>query len=77
MQLLVGLSRKRSFYKKYQDYCRDGDTHKEDIFRISQREDEPLEDYIDRFQFSLMISKQNRLTPKSLRLVFLRGVNEE
>lgn len=42
-----------------------------------QREDEPFEDYIDRFQFCLKKFKHNRLTPKSLKVVYLRGVNKE
>lgn len=32
---------KEKLLQKYQDYCRGGDTRKEDIFRMYQRGDEP------------------------------------
>lgn len=36
-----------------------------------------LEDYVERFQFYLKKSCQNRLSLESLKLSFLRGVNED
>ena len=39
---------KNIFFKKYQPYCRTRDS-KDDIFRMTQREDENLEVYFERF----------------------------
>lgn len=44
---------------------------------MSQKEDESLEDYVERFQFFLKKSHQNSLFDESLKLIFLRGVNED
>ena len=43
---------KKIFLKKYQAYCRDRDS-KEDIFRMSQQEDESLEKYLEIFLYNL------------------------
>jgi len=36
---------RQTFLKKYQDYCKARDI-REEIFKMSQREDEILEDYV-------------------------------
>lgn len=46
-------TKKIFFLEKYQDYCRGFDRRRDDIFRMTQKEDEPLEDYVERFQFCL------------------------
>lgn len=43
---------------------------------MSQKEDEPLEDYIERFQFVLKKNLHHKLSEESLKLVFLMGINE-
>ena len=40
---------KHVFLKRYQDYCRVN----EDIFGMTQTEEENLEDYVERFQYNL------------------------
>lgn len=65
------------FLDKYQDYYRGLDIRRDEIFRISLKKDELLEDYVERFQFSLKKNPQNKLSEESLKLVFLRGVNED
>lgn len=40
------------FLEKYKEYCKSG-SKVDDIFKIQQKEDESLEDYISRFLFSL------------------------
>jgi hypothetical protein len=47
---------KQAFLKKYQDYCKARDLH-EEIFKINQKEDESLEDYMEQFQYNLQRSK--------------------
>ena len=41
------------FLNKYKEYCRDHDLKGDDIFKMSQKEDETLEDYVVRFLFNL------------------------
>jgi hypothetical protein len=41
--------------EKYQDHCRVS----EDIFRMTQGEEESLEDYVERFQYNLQRSNKD------------------
>lgn len=68
---------KNIFLQKYQDYCRGQDTRKENIFRMSQGEDEPLEDHLEQFQFCLKKPRQNSINPQSLKIIFLRGITKD
>jgi len=43
---------KKIFLKKYQSYCRPREL-KEDVFRMTQQEDESLEEYLERFSYNL------------------------
>ena len=43
---------KTSFLQKYQEYCKSKDS-RHDIFKIQQLEDEILEDYLERFIYTL------------------------
>lgn len=54
------------FLKKYQAYCKPRDS-KEDIFRMSQKEDESLEEYLERFIYNLQKSKQHSLNPDTVQ----------
>ena len=51
---------KTSFLRKYQEYCKPKDSQ-HDIFKIQQLEDEILEDYFERFTYTLHKSKYNDL----------------
>lgn len=44
---------------------------------MTQKEDETLEDYLDRFLFNVKKSKHNTLSEESLKLIFLREINED
>lgn len=44
---------------------------------MTQKDDEPLEYYVERFQFSLNKNPWNKLSEESLKLLFLRGFNED
>ena len=67
---------KQRFLKKYQDYCKVRDI-REEIFRMTQKEEETLEDYVERFQYNLQRTKQNTLDPETLRIIFLRGIKDD
>jgi hypothetical protein len=57
----------QTFLKRYQDYCKAREL-REEIFKITQKEDETLKDYVERFQYNLQRSKQNKLNSKLFRL---------
>lgn len=40
---------KTLFLEKYQDYYKGPDRRRDEIFRMSQKEDEPLQDYVEIF----------------------------
>lgn len=53
------------FLSKYKEYCRGRDLKGDDIFKMSQREDETLEDYVSRFMFNLQCNTQHNLNEES------------
>jgi hypothetical protein len=67
---------KTKFLKKYQDYCRTKDS-RNDIFKMQQQDEESLEDFLERFTFTLQKSKYNDLQDEAVKTLFLKGVLEE
>ena len=68
---------KALFLDKYKKYCKASGSRGDDIFRISQKEEETLEDYVSRFLYTLQKNPQHTLSEDSQKLVFLRGVNDD
>ena len=66
---------RKTFLKKYQAYCTSKDS-KDDIFRMSQKEDESLEEYLERFLYNMQKSKQSSLTSNITRTIFLKGIRD-
>lgn len=64
---------KNIFLKKYQDYCKSN----EDIFGMTQREDESLEDYVERFQYNIQKSKHKHLEKEILKTLILKGIKDD
>ena len=64
------------FLSKYKVYYRGSDGKGDDIFKMSQKEDETLEDYVSRFLFSLQKNTQHQLNEDSQKRPFLKGVND-
>lgn len=62
---------KETFLSKYQDYCRTRDL-REEIFRMTQKEDESLDDYVERFLYNLQRSKHSDLDQEILKTMFIR-----
>jgi hypothetical protein len=54
----------KKFLEKYQDYCKDKE-RREEVFRMTQHEDEILEDYVERFNYNLQRERQGDLAPKT------------
>jgi hypothetical protein len=67
---------KTTFLDKYQDYCKSRDV-KEEIFKIVQKEDENMEDFLERFNYSLQRSGHNDLDKDILKIIFLRALRED
>ena len=65
-----------SFLWKYQEYYKPKDS-RHDIFKIQQLEDEILEDYIERFIYTLHKSKYSDLREDAVRTLFLKGIFED
>ena len=64
------------FLEKHKKYYKGNDPRGDDIFTISQKEDETLEDYVSHFLYTLQKNPQHVLSEDSQKLVFLRGVND-
>ena len=67
---------KKIFLKKYQTYCRPRDS-KEGVFRMTQQEDESLEEYLEIFSCNLQKSKKHSLKLDTIHTIFLKGIRDE
>jgi len=63
------------FLEKYQDYCRSSNKN-EELFKIRQGEEESLEDYVDRFNFSLR-RYGNPVDHSLARTLLIKGLDKE
>ena len=64
---------KHIFLKIYQDYCKVN----EEIFEITQAEEESLENYVERFQYNHQRSKLRQLGENTLKKLLLKGIKNE
>lgn len=48
----------------------------EEIFKMTQKEDESLENYISRFMYSLQRNTEHELNEEFHKLLFLRGIQD-
>jgi len=67
---------KNLFSDKYKEYCK-AHEKRYGIFHMTQREDETLEGYVERFHFSYKHATNFKLEDESPKLVLLRGVRED
>jgi len=67
---------KETFLSKYQDYCRTTDL-REEVLKMTQKEDEILEDYVEWFHYNLQRSKHNVLDHDILKTIFIRGMRDD
>jgi len=63
----------RIFLKKYQEYSKARNL-REEIFKMTQKEEEILEDYLERFLYNLQQYKKNKLDTNTIRTIFLRWI---
>ena len=69
---------KECFLKKYQDYCRYREL-KDEIFQMTTRPNETLEEYVERFQYNLKRSPYASLPlpDNVLKTALIRGMKEQ
>jgi hypothetical protein len=67
---------KQAFLNKYQEYCRARD-RKEELFKMSQREDESLENSMEILEYNVQRSGHPDLDPDILKTIMLRGIRDE
>ncbi len=51
--------------------------HKDEVFKMMQKEDENLEDLLERFQYNLKRAKMNNLYEKTLKSLLLKAIRDE
>jgi hypothetical protein len=61
---------KQTFLTRYQDYCRSRD-QREEIFKMSKKEEDSLEDFIENFQYDMQISRHIVLDKDVSRTIYL------
>jgi hypothetical protein len=67
---------KQKFLNKYQDYCRTREK-KEELFKMMQKEDENLEDFVERLQYNLQRSSHPDVSKDILKTILLKGVRDD
>jgi hypothetical protein len=67
---------KKKFLAKYHPYCKSKDS-KEDKFKMTQSEDESLEEYLEKFLYNMHKSKQSNLPLDAIRTIFLKGISDK
>ena len=67
---------KETFLSKNQDYCKTKDL-REEVFRTTRKDDESLEDYVERFHYNLQRSKHSDLDHEILKTIFIRGMRDD
>ena len=67
---------KQSFLSKYQEYCI-ARYRKEELFKMNQKEDESLEDFVERLEYNVQRSGHLDLDPVILKEILLRGIKDE
>ena len=64
---------KRVFLEKYKDYCIQHDLRNE-FFKMNQKEDEILEDLVERFTYNVKIFKLHDLRLDTLKNLLLNAI---
>jgi hypothetical protein len=67
---------KQKFLNKYQDYFRTREK-REELFKMMQKEDENLEDFVERLQYNLQRSSHPNVSKDILKTILLKGVRDD
>ena len=69
-------TKKITFLDKYEDYCMPHNL-KDDFFKMMQKEDENLEDLIERLSYNLKRAKMENLDENTLKSLLLKSIKEK
>ena len=64
------------FLEKYQEYCNTKDK-REELFKMVQRDDESLEDFVERILYNVQRDVQNNMGLNVLKIILLHGIRDE
>jgi len=64
---------KTSFLKRYQDFCKTREL-KDEIFKMTTKDNETLEEYVERFNYNLQRSPHTTLPKEVLRAILIKGM---
>ena len=67
---------KQNFLDRYLDYCMPTN-HKDEVFKMVQKEDENLDDLLERFQYNLKRAKMSNLDEENLKALILKAIRDE
>lgn len=67
---------KQTFLDRYLDYCMPIN-HKDEVFKMMQKEDENMEDLLERFQYSLKRENMSNLDEETLKYLLLKAIRDE
>ena len=67
---------KKTFLDRYLDYCMPTND-KDEVFKMMQREDENLEDFIESFNYNLKRANMNNLDEETLKDLLLKAIRDE
>ena len=62
-----------SFLKRYQDFCKTREL-KDEIFKMTTKDNETLEEYVERFNYNLQRSPHTTLPKEVLRAILIKGM---
>ena len=64
------------FLENQNDYCTNRGM-REEMLKMSQKEEESLEYYLEIFHYTVKREKQNHLDLDTLKVILLRGIRDE
>ena len=67
---------KHVFLAKYQEYCRTKD-RREELFNMVQKDDESLEDFVERILYNVQRSGHTNIGRDVLKIILLHGIRED
>lgn len=67
---------KTSFLTRYWDFCKNREL-KDEIFKMVAKDNETLEEYVERFHYNLQRSPHTTLPKEVLRAILIKGMKEE
>ena len=67
---------KQAFLERYLDYCMPVN-HKEEVFKMLQKEDENLEDLLERFKYNIKRAQMENLDQDTLKALLLKTIRDE